>query len=74
MGRQFMIDNRPGAGGNIGIEAVVRAPANGYTLGVAGAGATINATLYDKLNFDFIRDIAPVATMVRVPLVMEVNP
>jgi tripartite-type tricarboxylate transporter receptor subunit TctC len=74
LGRQFIIDNRPGASGNIGIEAVVRAPADGYTLAVIGTGATINATLYDKLNFDFIRDIAPVASMVRVPLVMEVNP
>jgi tripartite-type tricarboxylate transporter receptor subunit TctC len=73
LGRQFIIDNRPGASGNIGVRAVVRAPPDGYTLVVVGTGATINATLYDKLNFVFLRDITPVASMVRVPLVMEVN-
>jgi tripartite-type tricarboxylate transporter receptor subunit TctC len=74
LGQQFVIDNRPGAGGNIGTEAVVRAPADGYTLLLCGAFSAINATLYDKLNFNFIRDIAPVASIIRVPFVMAVNP
>ena len=69
-----MIENRPGAGGNIGIEAVVRAPADGYTLLLVAAANAINATLYDNLNFNFIRDIAPVASVNRMPLVMVVNP
>src|SRR5215813_9235793 len=58
LGQQFVIDNRPGGGGNIGTEAVVRSPADGYTLLLCGTFNAINATLYDKLNFDFIRDIA----------------
>src|SRR6202040_3478098 len=70
----FIIENRPGAGPNIGTEAVVRAPADGYTLLLATVANAISATLYDKLNFNFIRDIAPVASMVREPEVMEVNP
>jgi tripartite-type tricarboxylate transporter receptor subunit TctC len=74
LGQQFLIENRPGGGGNIGIEAVVRAPADGYTLLVVGTTAAINATLFDKLNYNFIRDIAPVASIVRVPHVMQVNP
>src|SRR5262249_44516712 len=61
LGQPFVIENRPGAGGNIGTEAVVRAPADGYTLLLAATLNTINATLYDKLNYNFIRDIAPVA-------------
>ena len=61
-------------GGNIGIEAVVRAPADGYTLLVVGSTAAINATLYEKLNYNFIRDIAPSASIVRLPHVMQVNP
>ena len=68
LGQPFVIENRPGAGSNIGTEAVVRAPADGYTLLMVGATNTINATLYDKLNFDFIRDIAPVASISRVPV------
>ena len=74
LGQPFVIDNRPGAAGNIGTEAAVRAPADGYTLLLAGAFNPINAALYDKLSFDFIRDIAPVAGVVRTPLVMIVNP
>jgi len=74
LGQQFIIDNRPGAAGNIGAEAVVRAPADGYTLLLVGLSNAVNATLYDKLNFNFIRDITPVASLIRVPLVMEVNP
>jgi tripartite-type tricarboxylate transporter receptor subunit TctC len=70
----FMIENRPGAAGNIGTEAVVRMPPDGYTLLIVSIVDAINATLYDKLNFNFIRDIAPVASFIRVPNVMVVNP
>jgi tripartite-type tricarboxylate transporter receptor subunit TctC len=73
-GQQFIIENRPGAGSNIATEAVVKAPADGYTLLMVAAAAAINATLYDKLGYDFIRDMAPVAGVVRVPNVLEVNP
>ncbi len=69
-----MIDNRPGAGGNTGVEAVARAPADGYTLLLVAVTNAINATLYDKLSFNFIRDIAPVASAIRASLVMVVNP
>jgi tripartite-type tricarboxylate transporter receptor subunit TctC len=74
LGQQFIIENRPGAGGNIGAEAAVRAPADGYTLLMAGTPNTINATLYEKLNFNFTRDIAPVAGVMRFPQVLDVNP
>ena len=74
LGQQFIIENRPGGGSNIATEAVVRAPPDGYTLLLVTVRTAINATLYDKLNFNFIRDIAPVASIVRVPNVMEVNP
>ena len=74
LGQQFVIENRPGAGTNIATEMVVRAPADGYTLLLVGAYNAINATLYEKLNFNFIRDIAPVASIGRVPLMMVVNP
>src|SRR5262245_53942762 len=74
LGQQFVVENRPGGGGNIGAEAVVRAPADGYTLLLVGGNNAINATLYDKLNFNFIRDIAPVAGIIRAPNVMAVNP
>jgi tripartite-type tricarboxylate transporter receptor subunit TctC len=73
VGQQFVVENRPGAGGNIGTEAAVRAPADGYTLLLVGPSNAINATLYDKLNFDLIRDLTPVAAISRVPNVMEVN-
>jgi tripartite-type tricarboxylate transporter receptor subunit TctC len=74
LGQQFLIENRPGGGGNVGIEVVVRAPADGYTLLVVGTTAAINTTLFEKLNYNFIRDISPVASIVRVPHVMQVNP
>jgi len=72
-GQQFVIENRPGAGGTIGTEAAVRAPADGYTLLLVGAYNAIDATLYDKLSFDFIRDIAPVAPIIRLANVLDVN-
>ena len=74
LAQQFVIENRPGAGGNVGIEAVVRAPADGYTLLLVPTTSAIGATLYDKLSYDFIRDIAPIAGCIRVPNVLEVNP
>src|SRR5262245_29196441 len=74
LGQQFLIENRPGAGTNIATEAVVRAAPDGYTLLLALTPNAINATLYEKLNFDFIRDMVPVAGIIRQPLVMLVNP
>jgi tripartite-type tricarboxylate transporter receptor subunit TctC len=74
LGQQFIVENRPGAGSNIATEAVVRAPADGYTLLLVAVANATNATLYDNLNFNFIRDIAPVAGLLRVPNVVEVNP
>ncbi len=74
LGQQFVIDNRPGAGTNIATEVVVRASPDGYTLLWVTAPNAINATLYDKLNFNFIRDIVPVAPVLRLPNVMVVNP
>jgi tripartite-type tricarboxylate transporter receptor subunit TctC len=74
LGQQFVIENRPGAGTNIGTEIVVRAPADGYTLLLVSSDSAINATLYEKLSFNFIRDIAPVAGIVRLPFFMLVNP
>ena len=74
LGQPFVIENRPGAGTNIGTEAVVRAPADGYTLLYVTAANAINATLYEKLNFNFLRDIAPVASIVRLASAMVVHP
>jgi tripartite-type tricarboxylate transporter receptor subunit TctC len=74
LGQQFVIENRPGAGSNLATEAVARAASDGYTLLLIGGANTINATLFDKLNFDFLRDIAPVASVFETPLVVEVNP
>jgi tripartite-type tricarboxylate transporter receptor subunit TctC len=74
VGQQFLIENRPGAGTTIATEAVVRAPADGYTLLMIGAPAAINATLYGKLNYNFIRDVAPIASIAIGPAAMVVNP
>ena len=74
LGQQFVIENRPGAASNIGTEMVVNAPPDGYTLLVATFVNAVNATLYDKLNFNFIRDIAPVASIAREPFAIEVHP
>jgi tripartite-type tricarboxylate transporter receptor subunit TctC len=74
LGQSFIIENRPGGGSNIGTEVVVRASADGYTLLMVGAFNAINATLYDKLNFNLIRDIAPVAGIIVVPNIMVINP
>ncbi len=74
LGQQFIIENRAGAAGNIATEAVVRSPADGYTLLVVGSFNAINATLYDKLSFNFIRDVEPVAGIIRSTFVMLLNP
>ena len=74
LGQQFVIENRPGAGSNIGTEVVVNAPPDGYTLLLVGASSAINATLYEKLNFNFLRDITPVSGINAVPFIMAVHP
>jgi tripartite-type tricarboxylate transporter receptor subunit TctC len=74
LGQQFIIENRPGAGNNIGTEAAINSPPDGYTVFLTNPANTINASLYKKLPFDFIRDTVPVAGIIRVPNVMEVNP
>ena len=74
LGQQFVIENRPGVAGNIGTQAVVKAPPDGYTLLEVALANAINVTLYPNLGFDFVRDIAPVASLIRVPLVLVVNP
>ena len=74
LGQQIVIENRAGAGSNLAVEAAINAPPDGYTLLLVGATNAINATLYEKLNFNFIRDVAPVAGIIRVPLIMEIHP
>jgi tripartite-type tricarboxylate transporter receptor subunit TctC len=74
LGQPFTIENRPGAGTNLATEAAVRAPADGYTLVMISPPAAINATLYEKLNFNVIRDLAPIASVIRMPFVLLVNP
>src|SRR6266705_1911232 len=74
LGQPFVIENRPGAGSNIATESVVRAAPDGYTLLLVATPAAINATLYEKLSFNFVRDIAPIAAIVRQPFVMVVAP
>ncbi len=74
LGQPFIIDNRPGAGGNIGAEAAAKAPPDGYTLLLIAPANVVNVTLYDSSNFNLMRDIAPVGGLTRVPEVMEVNP
>ena len=73
LGQQFVVDNRPGASGNLATEAVIRAPADGYSLLLAMSANAINASLYEKLHFNFARDAAPVASIVREPLGLEIN-
>jgi tripartite-type tricarboxylate transporter receptor subunit TctC len=74
LGQQFVVENRTGAAGNIGTESVVRSPADGYTIHLTATSDAINATLYDKLGFSLLRDMAPVACLVRSPFVLVVNP
>jgi tripartite-type tricarboxylate transporter receptor subunit TctC len=74
LGQQFVIENRPGAGSNVGTELVVNAPPDGYTLLLVGASSAINATLYEKLNFNFLRDIKPISGIMSIPFIMAVNP
>jgi tripartite-type tricarboxylate transporter receptor subunit TctC len=74
LGQPFVVENRVGAGNNIGTEAAARAPADGYTLLVTAAAAAINATLFDKLNYNFLRDFAPIASINHIPLLLSVHP
>ena len=74
LGQPFIVENRPGASSNIAAEVVVHAPADGYTLLLVASANASNATLYDKLSFNFMRDIAPIASIMRAPFVMQVNP
>jgi tripartite-type tricarboxylate transporter receptor subunit TctC len=74
LGQPFIVENRPGAGTNTATEAVVRAPADGYTLLMASGSNAINATLYERLTYNFLRDIEPVAGVIRSPFVLEVHP
>ncbi len=74
LGQQFLTENRPGAGSNIGTEVVVNAPPDGYTLLLVGASSAINVALYEKLNFNFLRDITPIAGIISIPFIMAVDP
>jgi tripartite-type tricarboxylate transporter receptor subunit TctC len=74
LGQQFLTENRPGAGSNIGTEVVVNAPPDGYSLLLVGASSAINVTLYEKLNFNFLRDITPIAGIISIPFIMAVGP
>jgi tripartite-type tricarboxylate transporter receptor subunit TctC len=74
LGQPFIIENRPGAGNNIGLETVVKAPPDGYTLAIVGSTVAISMSLCEKLNYDFVRDFTPVASIARGPFVMIVNP
>lgn len=74
LGQQFIVENRPGAGTNIGTEAAIRATPDGYTLLISGSNAAINPTLFKSLSFNFMRDTTPIASIVRVPQLMQVNP
>jgi tripartite-type tricarboxylate transporter receptor subunit TctC len=74
LGQPYIVEDRPGGGGNIAAEAVVRAQADGYTLHLAGTPDTVNTTLYEKISFSYVRDMAPVASILRAPLVMVTNP
>jgi tripartite-type tricarboxylate transporter receptor subunit TctC len=74
LGQQFLVENRAGAGTNIGTEVVIRSPADGYTLLISGSNAAINPSVFEKLNFNYIRDIAPIGSIVRVPQLMQVHP
>jgi tripartite-type tricarboxylate transporter receptor subunit TctC len=73
-GQPFVVENRPGANGNIGTEAALRAPADGYTLLMVDASPAVNASLYDRLNFNFVRDAATVATVARAPFILVIHP
>ena len=74
LGQEFVVENRPGAASNIGTEAALRAPPDGYTLLLVTSTNAVNVTFYENLNFNFMSDIAPIAGIVRVPFVMEINP
>ena len=74
LGQEFVVENRPGAASNIGTEAALRAPPDGYTLLLVTSTNAVNVTFYENLNFNFMSDIAPVAGIIRVPFVMEINP
>jgi len=74
LGQQFLVENRPGAGTNLGTEAVIRSAPDGYTLLISGSNAAINPSLFANLNFNYIRDVAPIGSIVRVPQLMQVNP